>query len=91
MCSCSTVSGGDIATAPSSGRTSTPASRAPGGDLGHRAGVALERLGRELDGGQQAEPGAHLGDGAVLGERRERLARARPRARAPRSISPSRS
>ena len=72
MCSCSMVSGGDIATAPSSGRTSTPASRAPR-QLRDRAGVGLERLRRELDGGEQAEPGADLGDRGVLGERRERV------------------
>ena len=51
-------------------------------DLGDGGRIALERLRRELDGGQQAEPGAHLGDRRM--RRRAAPARrpARPRARA---------
>ena len=72
-CSCSTVSGGESATAPSSGRTSTPASRAPCGHA-RRAPALLDRLGRERDRAQQAEAGTHLRHRRVLGQRRQRVA-----------------
>ena len=77
----STASGGETAIEPISGRTSTPASRAPAATLAAAAARPRSRR-RELDGGEQAEPGTDLGHGGVVGQRRERV-RERPLELAP--------
>ena len=73
MCSCSAISGGEQATPPSSGRISTPCLARDRGHARDRARVLLDRLGRERDGGEEAEAGAHLADRGVIGERRQRV------------------
>ena len=73
-CDSSTISGGESATPRSSGRTSTPAARAPAATLATAPGSAASASSESATAPSRPSAGAHLADGVVVGERSERVA-----------------